>query len=566
MATVVLENTSPLLEEVPSVSATEFTEMQTEIESQPLGRVKKPWFLKTEEIYEVVKNAAVDIKVGDVVLAERAITVVDGFAVAITKKVLRVSEVEGFSIVKKMDELTIRILRNVDAGLDVFSVKFVEAVGALQSAVLTHAEWTNNAVKQRAIEARALSDQLIAQMQETEQYKRIKTSVDPAIGTITTAYGSVDTTVRAFLTRMETDYPDAAARVKSLIVLPHPELLSASSIISSVNEKVYKPALAGATTVYNTAVDTAIPACVSGATVAYNTAKPACISGATAVYNGASPVVSQLYATALPVVAQLMERAQPYVHRAIDVSSPYVNRAMEISKPAIDVALDMSMPVIDRLAEVSSPYVTPALANPIVQQTIASSVVAVDAVKRYCQKPVGSTEDGVELVLEPPGYSAPSSSSSIAPVCDTANDASSTTVENSADGASVSVAVAATTCGVVSSGSTTTCAGEDDVSLPIERVNVTTPVNFHRESGEEVDKVQVKSQAESSSTGDGTADDTELAPPPYTPGGDTNDGGGGTVASESVSDDGPAETSETVATSSPGEKKGKKGKKNKGNQ
>ena len=69
------------------VDPSEFT--SNTITTSSGGESGRPWFLKTEDIYEVVKHAASDVRVGDVVLAERAISVVDGFAMAISKNVLK---------------------------------------------------------------------------------------------------------------------------------------------------------------------------------------------------------------------------------------------------------------------------------------------------------------------------------------------------------------------------------------------------------------------------------------------------------------------------------------------
>jgi len=385
----------------------------TEASSTEAGFVK-PWFLKTEDIYEVVKNAASDVKVGDVVLAERAVTVVDGFAVAIAKKVLRVSETEGFSIMQRMDELMVKILQGVDVSVDVLSIKFAEAVAQLQVAVLYHAEWTSDVVKEQAMQAKVAGEAMLVKMQETEQYKQIREKMDPAITGAVAVYGTADTSVRALVTKLEDDYPEAAARIKSLLVLPHPDQLSAANIISGVNTRVVAPVVAGSTAVYGavapqvqagasvmykTTVESVIPAavagttavvtgattaytatvdtvqnrvipatiagaiaastaCVTGSTTAYNTTRdtlqntviPATIAGATATYQTVQPACVN-GATAL------YNRGTPVASALYTAALPMVTQMMERAQPYVHQAINATAPYVSKAAEAAQPAV-----------------------------------------------------------------------------------------------------------------------------------------------------------------------------------------------------------------
>ena len=53
-----------------------------------------------------------------------------------------------------MDELTKSLLKNLDCGVDILQVKFVESVANLQSVVLTNADWSGEAMKIKVEEAK----------------------------------------------------------------------------------------------------------------------------------------------------------------------------------------------------------------------------------------------------------------------------------------------------------------------------------------------------------------------------------------------------------------------------
>lgn len=399
----------------PSVS-TEMVEMPTNSGEEAIaaGGFVKPWFLKTEDIYEVVKNAASDVKVGDVVLAERAVTVVDGFAVAIAKKVLRVSETEGFSIMRQMDALMVTLLQGIDVSADVLTVKFAEAVAQLQVAVLYHAEWTSEVVKEQALQAKAAGQAMLLKMQETEQYQALKKRVEPAVTGVVQVYGTADTSVRALVNKLEQDYPEAAARIKSLLVLPHPDQLSASNIIAGVNTRVVVPVVAGSTAVYGAvapkvqaasaavyqttvdrvipAVSTAVTSTVSGATTAYTStrdtmqnqvipaavagaiaASTACVSGSTHAYvttrdtvqntiipgavAGATATYNTLQPACVSGATALYNRGTPVASALYSAALPVVAQMMERAQPYVHRAVTATIPYMHRVAEATKPVV-----------------------------------------------------------------------------------------------------------------------------------------------------------------------------------------------------------------
>jgi hypothetical protein len=394
-----------------SASSAEFTE----VTAPGSAGFVKPWFLKTEDIYEVVRNAAADVKVGDVVLAERAVTVVDGFAVAIAKKVLRVSETEGFSIMRRMDELMIKILQGVDVSVDVLSVKFAEAVAQLQVAVLYHAEWTSELVKEQAMQAKAAGEAMLLKMQETEQYKKLREQMDPAITGAVAVYGTADTSVRALVNKLEQDYPEAAARIKSLLVLPHPDQLSAANIIAGVNKNVVGPMVAGSSVVYgavapkvqaassavyDTTVNKVLPAAAAGTSAvvtatsaAYTTtvdavqnrvipatiagaiaASTACINGSTKAYEttrdtmtntiipatvaGATNTYNTLQPACVSGATALYNRGTPIASALYQAALPAVAQMMERAQPFVHKAVEASAPYVSKVSEAASPVVS----------------------------------------------------------------------------------------------------------------------------------------------------------------------------------------------------------------
>ena len=425
MSTLVLSNEEPLAPVLPS-----------DFEA-PVLLSPKPWFLKTEDIYEVVKHAAADVKYGDIVLAERAISVVDGFAIAISKNVLRISETEGLSIVKKMDELTTSVLKSVDNGVDILrvklaEVKLVEAIEKLQAAVLVHVQWTSENVKAAALEAQkhciSVKDQVVVAYQNSENVKAVKDRLEPLAVTVSSTYVSVEERVKQYLARVSTEYPEAVATFKQYIVLPHPDMLTASSILTNVREK------------------------------------------AAAVYNNATPVASAFYTRALPVVTSFLDTAQPYVHKAIDLSSPYVNRALEISKPVVDIAVDYSQPMINKATEAAQPYVNSdqaklILEHPVLQATISHTQCAVEAVKEYCtaNKAIEVCNNCGDVTVVQAVEECPSSGT----VADAKAARAASPVRAPVSGADNSAApvYAALTAAVVVSDTTV---GHDDVSPPAE--------------------------------------------------------------------------------------------------
>lgn len=202
--------------------------------------------------------------------------------------------------------------------------------------------------------------------------------------------------------------------------------------VDIAKEKVYQPAVskvnttytnrvyAPAVNIYNTAVNAANEKVYAPAVGIYNTAVKTAANSTLGMYNSAiytanarvvEPAVVHavaVYEAALPTVITLLDRVQPFVHSAVGVSTPYITKAMTVAKPTFDRAVERarSLPIVTRAVEVSIPYAK----HPLVQQTLATSVLVAEAVRQYC--------DPVAPAVDEPLYAAPSSSSiSSAPLC-----------------------------------------------------------------------------------------------------------------------------------------------------
>lgn len=390
MATVV---ESEVIQVAPEAN---LADVGAEAQAIPVAPRKK-WYLKTEEIYAVVKHAAADIHVGDVALAERAIEVVDNFALAISKDVLRIKEAEGLSIVKKMDEFTTSLCAAIDNGVDVYSVKFAESVEKLGNVVMTNTEWVSESVKVKATKAQEHMQAVSEKMSQgvntaysaSEPYVNraievsepyVKTGIDTTKGVVTAAVGTVDDYLKAWLNKMSEDYPEAAARIRQYILTPN----STSALMALTTAERRGEILHNVQTAVHTAVHDKVNS-----------------------YYGA--------------VQTVLGTWQPYVVKAVDAATPYVNKAVVVATPYVAKAVDAAEPIM------SSPYVAShtkqILENKVVQNTIAKTQTAVSAVKAYCTKK--DNEDAAKAIAAvttgctPATEAAPSSSSSYAAVAAT---------------------------------------------------------------------------------------------------------------------------------------------------
>ena len=256
-------------------------EVEAKNESAPMVSIERPWYMKTEEIYEVVKNAAVDVKVGDVVLADRALTVVDDLASRVSKKVY--PDAAEMSVVAKMDELTTAVLKGVDVHVDVLQTKCTESVESLHTVVLTKAE--------------------TGQAAYDETKGKVISAIDSTKDNVAAAYVKVDGQVKELVTRVSTVSP------------------------ASVVTEVYEPCVAKVTSVYNSAT----PLVVDTATSMYNKAVPVVAT----VLDNAQPYVHKAVDVSTPYVERALEVSKPIVAVAVDVSQPVYEKVVIVAEPYI---------------------------------------------------------------------------------------------------------------------------------------------------------------------------------------------------------------------------------------
>lgn len=175
-----------------------------------LGTAPMPWFLKAEDLYEVVKRSLSDVTVGDVDVSGRAIAIIEGTTSAISKNILHVSNEEAGSMVNYLDNVISTNLTAFDGNVDCNRAKLATSLVALEESILSHKEHMEHVVE----ETRTKTMQVVSDVAG-----RVDTSTAKAKVLLTETYETTDDYIRVWVGSVRSHYPQATSALMDLLGL-----------------------------------------------------------------------------------------------------------------------------------------------------------------------------------------------------------------------------------------------------------------------------------------------------------------------------------------------------------